>query len=276
MNVETLLADLQIHYRTADSHRNVRSGWVGVDCPWCGRGSGKYHLGICLATGQTSCWQCGGHSLASILVELTGRPFRDVLPRLQNVRLKRQEAREHSGRYRVPNGVGELRSVHKRYLMARKVDEATAALWGLQGLGLAGNLSWRIFMPIRLRGEPLSWTTRSLGSGMKYISARPEEETVPCKHLLYGEDLAGGSVVVVEGPFDAIRIGPGAVATLGVRTTSYQILRIARYADRSILFDNEPAAQRRAQQLADRLSIFPGRTRVVEIDAPADPPNSPG
>ena len=36
---------------------------------------------------------------------------------------------------------------------------------------------------------------------------------------------------------------------------------------RALIFDNEIGAQRRASQLADELSIFPGTTAIVQISA---------
>ena len=115
----------------------------------------------------------------------------------------------------------------------------------------------------------MSWTTRAIGeSSYKYISAKSEQEAMNHKSLLYGEDLALNSIVVVEGPLDAWRLGPGAVATLGVNVTAAQILRISQYPFRSICFDSEPSAQRRARKLANQLSIFPGKTSIIQLDAP--------
>jgi len=275
MNVQELLDDLKIPIRTSNDHKNVRHGWVGIDCPWCGLGSNKYHLGINLQNGQSTCWQCGFHSLASVLVELGGISFKEAFSLLDNADLRRgwKPREQHTGTYKPPSGLGPLKTAHRRYLRARGFDpDQLAKLWGIGSTGFVGALRWRIFIPITYRGEAVSWTTRGIVEGAGYVSAKSHEEAIPHKSLLLGEDYVGSAVVVTEGPMDAFRIGHGAVATFGVRVTAEQVYRISRIPYRYILFDNEPEAQKRARKLADQLSIFPGQTTVLEIDA--DDPGS--
>ena len=95
----------------------------------------------------------------------------------------------------------------------------------------------------------------------------PSEKSMDEKSLLYGGQHVRDSVIVCEGPFDAINVGKGAVATLGINVTTAQVNRLADYYKRVIVFDNEPNAQRRARALADQLSIYPGETFIVNIDA---------
>jgi len=143
--------------------------------------------------------------------------------------------------------------------------------WGVRAIGLAPNLAWRLWIPIHLHGEVVSWTTRSIGDkGTRYISAAPDQEAVPHRELLYGEDRAGHAVVVCEGPVDVWRLGPGAVATMGVGYTPAQVERISHHTLRVICFDGEMAAQRRAGRLADELVGFPGKTVVVELESGKD------
>jgi DNA primase len=87
------------------------------------------------------------------------------------------------------------------------------------------------------------------------------------KKLLFGADKARDKVIVVEGPLGAIRVGVGAVATMGLAVTQAQLSRLTEYQSRVICFDSEPAAQRRANRLAEQLASFPGHTSVVELDA---------
>ena len=97
------------------------------------------------------------------------------------------------------------------------------------------------------------------------MNSPPEEEKYPLKKLLYGEDLALSSLIVVEGPLDAIRIGPGAVALCGVLFSNSQVSRIIRYPKRGICFDNEPKAQERARKLCETLKLFPGETYLITL-----------
>src|SRR5581483_4434906 len=107
----------------------------------------------------------------------------------------------------LPAGVSDLLKPHRDYLLGRgfspKQIEDLQRLWGLAGIGVAGRLSWRLFIPIYYRGEMVSWTTRSLrDTGLRYIRARPEEEKYRAHTLLYGHDLVRDTIIVVEGPFD--------------------------------------------------------------------------
>jgi hypothetical protein len=142
------------------------------------------------------------------------------------------------------------------------------SLWGLQGIGPTGDQAYRIFIPIKYRGEIVSWTTRSIrDKGLRYLSASSEQERLPHKNLLYGEDLCFNVVIVVEGPFDVYRTGPGAVATFGTSYSREQLLKISKYPVRVICFDAEVQAQVQARKMVAELSCFPGKTYNVVLDS---------
>jgi len=124
---------------------------------------------------------------------------------------------------------------------------------------------------VHLDGEVVSWTTRSIGTQAgRWIHANPEEEVLSIKTLLYGWDYVRASVVVVEGPSDVWRVGPGAVGLFGMVPTASQAYLLSSVSHRVICFDREPAAQRAARRLAEQLQAFPGETLVMEL-ASADP-----
>ncbi len=112
-------------------------------------------------------------------------------------------------------------------------------------------------------------TTRAIGDRVqeRYISASFEQEAVNHKTLVYGSNYCQHSVVVVEGPIDAWRVGPGAGALFGTAFTPMQVLRLTKFPYRYICFDNSSVAQARARELAEELSVFPGTTEVIELDA---------
>ena len=65
------------------------------------------------------------------------------------------------------------------------------------------------------------------------------------------------TVIVVEGPFDALRIGEGAIATLGSGWKNEQARLISTRFKRSyILFDAEEDATLRARKLAQACMMF--------------------
>ena len=274
MTLPDILTELGIDHRLGGTHEHVREGWVGIDCGWCEPGAGRFHLGIPVNGKVAVCWLCGRHKLGDALAESSGRPLRDVLSLLDGLESSpaaRSVASEAKVLYRPP-GLQGLARPHRAYLRGRGFNPLVLErTWGLLGFGLGGSLAWRIWIPVHLDGKIVSWTTRSIGtSGLRYLSARPDQEAVPLKTLLYGGDLAGTSVVVCEGPTDVWRLGPGAVATFGLSCTAEQVERLSRFRVRAICFDREPAAERQARRLAHDLAGHPGETHMVELETGAD------
>lgn len=259
----------------ATNHHHSREGWVQFDCPFCGRGSGKFHMGYRISGAYVNCWRCGRHDLYETLKELLDVSYPVLKEIIDDLRSRtssvpRSESRTHRRReLLIPKEVGPMLRVHRDYLRARGFNpRKTARLWGLQGIGLARRLAWRIFIPIHSGGRLVSWTTRAIGkTKARYITCPAEYELIDHRTILFGEDYCRDSVVVVEGLFDAMRIGPGAVAALGTNISADQIMKLAKYPSRCICFDNEPQAQRKARRVAEQLSVFPGRTVVVCLDA---------
>jgi len=251
-------------------HHHCRPGWLQVKtCPWCH--SDNYHLGFNLQAHFFVCWRCRGHRTLDTLAKLgiEESKIRDFWAgrEVQEVAVKKRTGLVE------PEGRGRLLRIHRDYLRSRGFDPKTLQrLWNLEGIGLAARLSWRIYIPIILAGQRVSWTTRAVGEKVarRYISAGAEEEALNHKGLLYGSDYCRHAAVVVEGPVDAWRIGPGAVALCGTAFTGSQVRKLIQFPYRFICFDNSPEAQALAQALARQLAPFPGTTEVLEIDA-ADP-----
>jgi DNA primase len=167
-------------------------------------------------------------------------------------------------------GVGDLRKAHREYLRGRGFDvEALISLWRIQAIGIASRLQWRVFIPIFYHGEVVSWTTRSISDRveMKYITARPTEEKMPSKSVLYGEDYAGHSVLIHEGPLDVWKVGPGALCTLGTSFSIAQVEKLSKYPRRVVCYDAEREAQQRARSLCDLLAPYDGETLNVLLDS---------
>jgi hypothetical protein len=128
------------------------------------------------------------------------------------------------------------------------------------GIGLASKFAWRVFIPFYFRGEVVSFLTRGIVDEQRYRSAQASEEILDHRSLLYGEDHARHAIVICEGPTDVWAIGPGAVATCGIGYKREQVVRMAGFPVRGILYNNEPEAQRRAKKLCRELEVFPGKT----------------
>jgi hypothetical protein len=134
---------------------------------------------------------------------------------------------------------------------------------------------WRLFIPVLSGNTIVSWTTRAIGNTkIPYIAAGKDQEIEPLKTLLYGEQFLTryDTAIVTEGAFDVWNIGIGAVCTFGKAVTAAQIRKISQYQRRIICFDNEPDTQEEARKLCEELSLFPGTTIRVNLDA--DDPGS--
>lgn len=275
-SLHDFLRDHHVPYMEGGSHRHVRYGWTGVQCPWCR--TSVWHMGIRESDGYTTCWRCGRHKLIDLLSELTRLPAEKLYEVVRDVRsfsdrLAYRKTVERSDRVILPKGRGPLVKPHKAYLIKRGFDpRAIESSWNIQGIGIHARLCWRLFIPITIRNEVVSWTTRSVGDHpLRYISARPDEESVPHTDVLYGADKAHHTVFVSEGPLDCWAIGSGGTAVLGLNVSEVQIKEIGAFPVRVICFDNSKDAQRRADKLAERLCLFPGDTHVVVLESGEDP-----
>ena len=275
MDLKQFLNQHGIRYVEGGSHRNVRMNWLGLDCPWCGT-VGKFHLGIHPDTLQGFCWQCGRHSFIEAFALIAQIPISKARSLAKDIPKHSRVAPEtiQQGKLQMPFGLRCLSEPHRSWLRNRGLDSnLLEKLWVLQGIEISSRLGWSIWVPVHLNGKVVSWTTRSIGNGeTRWTHARPEEEAIPIKSLLYGWDYVRSSVVVVEGPSDVWRIGPGAVAMFGIMPTVQQIYRLASIPLRVICLDREPKAQRAATVLAKQLRLFPGTTIVVELES--DDPGS--
>jgi hypothetical protein len=266
MNISNLIDEYGIP-TAPEGHHHTRPGWRQLDCPDCSPNSSRWLLGISEMTLRSNCYQCGPRSTFKVL--------KHYIPHLtwETVRnadtYQRPHEPDHRGIFRPPLGIGPLLQAHRSYLKSRGFNSSKIErLWQIRGIGIAGHLAWRLWIPVLVHGTAVSWLTRAIGEGrQRYLNAKPEEESIPRSKTLYGADYAFHRVVVVEGPLDAWKIGPGCVSTCGLAYTQSQVQKLSRYSVRAICFDNEPEAQKRARQLADDLSPFPGSTHVITLDS---------
>jgi hypothetical protein len=270
MTILEILNALNIPNQT-EGHEHCRPGWVQTDCPWCSKGWGHYRLGINLSGGYCNCWACGPQHLGKSLAELAGvHPGKVSSFTRTFTRARLPGELAVAGKLVVPFKPGPLLGAHRRYLERRKFDpNKVARIWEVQGIGPDPRYGGRLYIPIRYRGEVVSWTTRSISDthATRYRSASRDQEKINHKHLLYGIDYCRNAIVVVEGPTDVWRIGPGAVCTFGDGCTRKQLVTIASFPIRVIWFDSEPEAVKRAKALASQLEVLPGETYVVYGDS---------
>jgi hypothetical protein len=266
MDFTDILSDHRIQSRVD------RPGWINFRCFWCEKDP---YLGYNVRGRYVNCWNCGRHELWEVVQKITGLPAKDCFALIDD--LPRDVESWHKtvkvGKLTPPVGLCRLGEPHRAYLKERHFKPAQiVSRYEIKGIGIAGgHLKWRLYLPVFYRGEIVSWTTRAIGNRQpRYYSAKNEESAIPIENLLYGIDFCINAVVVVEGPLDAWAIGPGAVATMGLRTSGAQLEQLSRFPLRIIAFDSEPAAQVRARKLTTDLSVFDGKTINLILDTAKD------
>jgi hypothetical protein len=269
MTIQEILGQLRVEFVEPGDHHHSRPGWVNLDCPFCGT-SGGYHMGFRVSLGYFNCWRCGGHHVVSVLSKL-GASRAEIEAFLQDRRVSPEEYHEKKRTsLKEPGGRGPLRTAHREYLRRRGFDaEEVTRLWQIEGISLSTRLAWRLYIPVVYRDRRVSWTTRAIGEKVKqrYISAGADEEEINHKELCYGLDYCFTSVIIVEGPTDVWRIGPGAVGLFGTSYLPGQVRKLIDIPRRIVCFDPEPRAQQQAEKLCDELSGFPGETMNVVLDS---------
>ena len=144
--------------------------------------------------------------------------------------------------------------------------------WGLLGTGPVGPYKHRIIAPIHFRNELVSYQGRDITgkSPLRYKACSEKNEVMKHKHTLYGIDkVPGKRVVVVEGIADVWRLGPGAVATFGIKFTGSQINLLSEFEKVFIIFDSgetEDQAEEQSEILCDSLGCLGVDTEQIRLD----------
>jgi hypothetical protein len=255
-------------------HKHARAGWVNTACPFC-TGNPGWHLGFCTNTadsrfsGRFVCYRCGGKGVIRTVGKLLG--------------LRPEKAREVACRYglgyqpkmRYPKEVPRLPKriqlpepkqsimevpLARQYIEERRFHPVMLAdEWGVYATtGLPVTYPYRIVTPITYKRVPVSYQGRTYtGAEPKYKACDRDKESIHHKDIVYGLDKARDydTCIIVEGVFDVFRIGPGAVATFGIKYRTPQVYIIARHFARAVLlFDDDPQARWQSEKICADLA----------------------
>lgn len=164
-----------------------------------------------------------------------------------------------------------------RYLSRRGVDSSMALSYRI-GFGRWGYLTDYLIFPCYQDGRLVYWQGRAAWDPPVQLNEVQRKDWIKATHFRKtmnptahpGEASAGdvlfnfdraryeSHVVVVEGPIDAMKIGPHAVALLGKVATSAKItlLRRMKAARYTVYLDRGVEEAARAQQLARELAAY--------------------
>jgi len=238
------------------------SGWVSTTCPHCDD-RGK-HGGFSTRSEAYNCFRCGTHSseyTIKLLLGLSNSSLQEVLERF-----KSRGSRLVSTKRKVTNAItielpgGKLERIHKKYLIKRGFDPTfLEEKYKLQGTGPVGDWRFRIIIPVIYKGEVVSFQGRTIiDDKIRYKTLQNELSVIPAKNILYNVDnTVGDRAIIVEGPFDVMRLGDGVVGTLGTGISREQLEFIAtKYREVVFYFDPEEEAQKRAEKQGNELSAL--------------------
>lgn len=275
-DVQAYLDDKGIEY-SHSGNKNVSSGWIGVSCIFCGDTSN--HLGINLVSHKYSCFKCGTKGgllfFISQIEKCSLNYTKKIIAQYVNKDTTRLKSPEKitSSKTMLPNNVtNNFLPLHDKFLSKRGYNrKELQRQYDIMAIGpTLDEWKFRIFIPIYYKQELVSYVGRDITGKARipYKNSPIEKSKISVKNMLYGLDNTKDKLILVEGIFDAWRIGFGAVATLGTQVTTEQLALLQNYKKIGIMFDAD--ATNKAVKLAHTLGSIVPEVCVFEL-ATGDP-----
>lgn len=261
-----------------DSGDNVSTGWTSVNCFYCIDHAN--HLGINLRSKVFNCYKCAETGNAFKLIqEIDGIDFYKALAIVKEFSglVSSYVPKEKHYQTKLKWPVGTLKTfpqTHLDYLTSRKyLPDTVIEKYNLLATGPIGNFNHRILIPVTMNGRILSFVGRDITnkSSLPYKNSPDTMCIKDPKRCLYNIDsVLQSKALVVEGIFDAWRIGDGAVATFGTKYTHEQLSILKNLKRVFVLYDADAISI--AHKLAHDLSSIVHDVKVLELSE-GDPDN---
>lgn len=264
-----------VKYRT--SGKNIGNGdWVGIsECVFCGKDN--FHLAV-NKSGAVNCWICGKHSIQDFIAKIENCNWRKAKEiqtqfKLDPEFLDSEEEVEYVPvtSYSLPTQFSPvLPDIAKEYLKSRRFDPLELRKkYDAHYSGDYGKYKYRLIFPIRetANGPIVSFVGKDITGkqAVPYLYCEDDLAVVKRRELIFNLDRCqSDSVILTEGIFDAIRVD--GIALLSVQFTKAQLLKLKRYKNFYIMFDNDDAGKRMAGKLEGYLT-WAENIQYVEYDA---------
>lgn len=258
------------------SGNNVSSGWVGINCIFCIDGSN--HLGINLSSGSFSCFKCAEKGNAIELIqEIDGVDAKTAFSIMNEYTEGFFSPREktYQSKVKFPPGTSKnFSEKHLSFIENRRYEaQAVIKQYDLFATGPLGDYKYRLIIPVFLKNRIVSFVGRDVTdkSALKYKNSSEQYSIKDVKQCLYNMDsVIQDRAVIVEGIFDAWRIGDGAIATFGTQYTREQLRLLKGLKRVFVLYDNDAISI--AHKLAYDLTSIVPQIEVLELSE-GDPDN---
>jgi hypothetical protein len=258
----------EFHIRYTESGPNVSRGWVGIPCPFCNDRSD--HLGFHLQTSAMSCWKCGRHSALDYVKTVLRIPISEakiIFSRYltKNISGLKREKTNYASSIELPSN--SFTDNELSYIKKRMMDDSHIKKYDLRSGGLIGDWAYRIVIPIYYNHCLVSATGRTIADVKpKYFTLPKEKSLLNIKHIFFGLDLVeNNTVVVVEGPLDAIRGGSGFVSSFGVNMSDEQLLLLKEYDTVIFIKDSDEAGENMVKSAYKLSSLGAKNVEVISI-----------
>lgn len=257
-----ILDDASISYR--EKGKNVGEGWIGVCCPFCS--DNNYHLGINLIHKTISCFKCGtsGTIIKYLSEELNS--FNKALQIIGNHIPKELKSfvgthKERTIKVKLPEKANrKITKYHAGYLKSRGFEyQELLDLYNLHFVGPIGEFSNHIIIPIIHNYQLITFTSIDISdvTEIRYKHLSEEKSIIHAREWLFGiEHTNKNTCCLVEGIFDMMRIGPGAVCSFGAKVTSKQLSMLKNFNKVIICFDGDDPGRTNAEKIANDLAAF--------------------
>lgn len=256
-----------------------------VECPYCSHRRRKFYINA--TSGLYHCKHCGAKGNLFTLCRDMGTSLREVLSKVGIHIRPAPEGWAADARGRLFGRAGaEVVQLPKEFVplsSRRGVTGRQVAAW-LEGRGIGpeaaerygigycatGDYRGRIVVPIFDSSELVYFVARLFTAGArKYMNPEIDKAGV-----VFGTDAIREVAIICEGVFDAMAVGPGGVAVLGLDMSLSQVLRIfvAGASTAIVLLDS--AAEVEAERLANQLGGVIDEVKVARL--PSGDPASVG
>lgn len=281
-NTEAFLESYKIPFKR--SGINVSSGWLGIRCPFRGCTDHSNHMGVKASNpfqGSFHCWICGKKGptptrLIQALLKVSKEKAEEIVRHFNDdIAIENTESGSVKVLEEPPGLSSSLPKEYQEYLIGRGFDPAhLQSKYGLVAGGYCGFFAYRVVIPVIKDGQIVNYQGRDItGQQVKYKAYPNEKSVIPLRNCLFNIDSVArsDSVVIVEGVFDAMKIGDGAVATFGTEFTKSQIMQLIEKPIKNVFVLYDSLAERQAEKLAHFLTPFFRSVEILYIQGKKDP-----
>lgn len=277
-----------------DRGKNVSRGWLGIRCPFPSCSDRSNHCGITPDRQRYYCHIC--KSKGSI---------EDLIMQIESCDYGAAEAivarfREDKGAPDFSQGRGLKPPIHGSYkagvlpelllpqlpksyidfLIKRRFDPDTIINMYKVKVASLAEYKWkyRLLIPFFVKGRIVTFTGRDITgkSDVPYKHLSIADSIIDPKRTLYNIDRVKmrGAAAIVEGVFDAWRIGDGAVGTMGTTMEPEQILTLLSREPKRVVVALDAGAEKESKKIANDLTAYIPEVYQVIIER-GDPDELP-